>query len=416
MDHSENFLTLEQIAKLIELPVSNIREMLSSFVYFKGLVYGHGHKIIYVDGYYIIEQTELGYDIYNREDLERIENSGLDVTEVIISIKGCEFSNNYDLIDVEVSLKNSLEIDAILYSYKQLCEIMKNLGAPEPKSINELSKKEYAYDVELLNQKSNYTLEQACRIAANLPLEEIYPYQQQPIGTLKLILPPLVSHYQEVISECVKGQNQHEFHLITQELWVHSHDYDQNEPCSRRFDNGTKLVVSANVNLELTLISKSEFLRWCKYMDIDTGLNNYQKNCGESIEALKAENEKLKKQRRPTQQLPPSMLNKNKNNNNNNNNNNNEEIERLNTVIKSLTDEVELLKGNSFSVMTSKLKVILATQNKYWISYDNMNLPTQQEISNFIAEKLNLTVTAKGTNRTADELAKAIQPDEIKRK
>ena len=51
MDYSENFLTLEQLEKLIELPFSDICEMLNRYVYYKGLVWGDGHEITYVNGY-----------------------------------------------------------------------------------------------------------------------------------------------------------------------------------------------------------------------------------------------------------------------------------------------------------------------------------------------------------------------------
>jgi len=292
MDHSENFLTLEQIEKLIELPVSNIREMLIPFVYFKGLVYGHEHKVIYLDGYYIIEQTELDYAIYNREDLECLENLDRDVRESIISIKGCEFSNNCDLIDVEVSLKSSLEIDVILYSYKQLCEIMKNIGAPDPKSINELSKKEYAYDIELVNQKSNFSLSDASKIAANVYKTSIRSNLQQQYMPNTIAL---IEHYLELLSDCIKGTNQHGFKLHTVELWCFEDD-KYGESASYSYDNGTYLNQKATLDSKLTIISKREFVRWCEYENVDTGLYYHQKDTDESVEALLLKNEKLKKQ------------------------------------------------------------------------------------------------------------------------
>ena len=288
MDHSENFLTLEQIEKLIELPVSNIRDLLSSFVYFKGLVYGHGHKIIYVDGYYIIEQTEMAYDVYNREDIECLQSLGRDVSESIISIKGCEFSNNSDLIDVEVSLKNSLEIDVVLYSYKQLCEIMKNLGAPEPKCKSELTKKVYSYDLELINQKSNFTLNDAAKIAANI-------YSISSINFIPIVgTQSLYYHYVELLSDCIKGTNQHNFKLHTVELWC-SHNDEFGESYSKTYDNGTYLKQKATLDLELTIISKHEFIRWCEFESVDTGLYYQPKNFEESIDALLLKNENLEK-------------------------------------------------------------------------------------------------------------------------
>jgi len=114
--------------------------------------------------------------------------------------------------------------------------------------------------------------------------------------------------------------------------------------------------------------------------------------------------ELLAKQVAPIQQAPPTAINDNKS------------ITALNKEIKQLWDEIELLKQNSFTTMTSKLQTMLVAQNKYWTNYDENKLCPQQEISNFIAEELKLNITANGTNRIADELAKAIQPDEIKRK
>ena len=288
MDYSENFLTQDQVEKIVELPFISIYEMLDRYVYYKGLVYGLENEVTYVDGWFLIETTELDYSIYNQEDLEEFKRLNPEANEFLISMKGCEYSNYGELINVDVALKSSHELDVILYSYDQLCSLMKKLDCPAPKPLNELTKKEYAYDLELVNQKSNFTLEEACRIAANLSLKEAVTNQQKLITkTGKQPISPLVSHYQEVISECVKGQNQHGFHLVTQELWAHSFDYDYGEPCSRKYDNGTKLVVSANVNMELTIISKIEFLRWCKYIDIETGLSLNQKLIDDSVEALK---------------------------------------------------------------------------------------------------------------------------------
>jgi hypothetical protein len=412
MDYSENFITQEQIERVIELPFSEIDNMLIKYVYFKGLVYGRERVITYVDGYFIFKVSEIIIDDFTREELERdpylaemdrlVSDADRAPLKMLEEIKGTKFSNNDDLIGVGLSPKISSELDVVLYSYKQLCQLMKKLGCPDPKPLTELAKKEYAYDVELVNQKSNFTLSEAVRIAAN-------SYDTSKRRNAQVMYTPitgaLMDHYLELLSDCIKGTNQHGFKLHTVELWC-SYNDEGGESYSNSYDNGTYLKQKATLDSKLTIISKREFVRWCEYENVDTGLTLENKDFEESIEALKAENEKLKAQQRPAQQIPPSMLNKN----------NNEKIERLNTEIKSLTEEVELLKGNSFSVMTTKLKAILATQNKYWISYDNMNLPTQQEISNFIAEKLNLTVTVKSTNRTADELAKAIQPDEIKRK
>jgi hypothetical protein len=76
----------------------------------------------------------------------------------------------------------------------------------------------------------------------------------------------------------------------------------------------------------------------------------------------------------------------------------------------------QAIDTNSFPLITRKLKVMLDAQNMFWLNYDKENLPSQKAISNFITEQLGLNQTTKGINRTAAELAKAIQPDEIQRK
>lgn len=98
----------------------------------------------------------------------------------------------------------------------------------------------------------------------------------------------------EILSECVKGQNQDDFHLITRELWVYS-NMPTNHDNSTQYDNGTRLNISDNINCYMTIISKGELVRWCKYMDIETGLSCNQKDVDESVEALLLKNEKLEK-------------------------------------------------------------------------------------------------------------------------
>jgi hypothetical protein len=402
MDYSANFLTLEKIEKAIELPFSDICEMLSRYVYFKGLVWNSEHEITYVDGYFIIESTEINYYEFTAEEIENdyhLTEPDTPDTERLITIKGSEFSNNADLIDKILPLKGSQDIDEALYSYKQLCQLMKKFGCPQPLSTAELSKKDYAYDVKLLNQKSNFTLDDAAKIAAN-----IYYTSHTPI--FSQLSHPLKNHYMELLSDCIKGSNQDDFKLHTVELWCTNND-EFGDRYSKTYENGTYLKQKATLDYQLTIISKQEFVRWCEYENVDTGLTYELKIFDESIEALKAENEKLKTQIRPQgfQQAPPSIPN-----------NDSEKIKELNKKIGLLTEESSLLKESSFPFMTLKLKTILEAQKEFWVDYNKDQPPSQQLIINHLTEQLGLKMSSNGPNRTAAELAKAIQPDEIKRK
>jgi hypothetical protein len=284
MDYSENFLTQDQIEKAIELSFSDIDGMLIRYVYFKGLVHGHEMETTYVDGYFIIESTHSVTYQCTRKDLDNDPNfngySREDLEE-LIEIKGSEFSNNNNLIDKVLPLKNSQEIDVVLYSYKQLCQLMAKLGCPEPKCLAELNKKEYFYDLKIVNQKSNFTLSDAARIAANI-------YSTSSIRPSVFISDPryeLYTHYLEVLADCIKGNNQYYFKLHTIELWC-SYNDEFGDSYSKSYDNGTYLKQRATINSELTIISKREFVRWCEYENVDTGLYYHPKQFDESIEAL----------------------------------------------------------------------------------------------------------------------------------
>jgi hypothetical protein len=283
MDYSENFITRVQIEKIIELPFSDIYSMLIRYVYFKGLVYWDDKEIKYVDGYFIIEDSSVVTIGRHREDIDNnilfdgYSEAGYQNLE---NIKGVEFSNNDDLIDEVLSLRSPQKIDVVLYSYIQLCQLMKKLGCPEPKCLTELTKKEYAYDIKLVNQKSNFTLNDAVRIAAN-----IYSI---PTGIFTAKVPDsftLFNHYRELLSDCIKGTNQHGFRLHTVELWC-SYNDESGESYSKSYENGIYFKQQVTLDSELTTISKREFVRWCKYENVDTGLYYLPKHVDESIEAL----------------------------------------------------------------------------------------------------------------------------------
>jgi hypothetical protein len=272
---------------------------------------------------------------------------------------------------------------------------MNKLGCPEPKPLMELSKKEYAYDIKLVNQKSNFSLSDASKIAANVYKTSIRGNVQQQYMPKTMAL---MDHYLELLSDCIKGTNQHDFKLHTVELWC-SYNDEFGESYSKSYDNGIYLKQKATLDSKLTIISKREFVRWCKYENVDTGLTLENKDFEESIEALKAENKKLKAQVCP-QQTPP--------------NNDSEKVKQLNREIEQLREELDSVKANSFPIMTSHLKAALSAQKKYWLNYDVHHLPLQKNIQYHIQEVLNIDL--KTDNRLSKSLSVAIQPDDIKRK
>ncbi len=392
MDHSSNFISFEQIEKAVELSFNEIHEMLKSYIYFKGLVW-HENELTYAEGYFVIEETEPNIYEFTREEIEsdyHIAEPDTPITERLISIKGSEYSNKAELIDKKLKLKNTVDIEGCLYSYKELCQLMKKLGCPEPKTIIELSKRDYAYDVKLLNRKSNFTLEDAAKIAANINVYGFPP-------------PSLVkNHYIELLSDCIKGTNQDGFKLHTVELWC-SYNDEFGEGYSKSYNNGSYLKQTAELDYQLTIISKREFVRWCEYENIDTGLTIEHRDFEESIEALKAENNKLKSQLHP-QQGPQPPISENQNN---------KIFEQLNGKIEQLNGELKSLRQNSFPVMTSFLKAALSAQKKYWSDYDINNLPLQKNIQQHIQEELNIELTID--NRVAKSLTVAILPEDIKK-
>ncbi|MGK0376791.1 MAG: hypothetical protein ACJA1Z_000595 [Patiriisocius sp.] len=277
MLQGEDFLLKEELEIFIDISIDDIIDLLDEFVEIKGLLADFNNELTYVDGYFYIEELEDSCPTISYEDADLMTMEGdIKVTTFIKKVKGSKYSNNLSLVDNIYSLKTYLKLDEPVYSCDQLNDVAEKLKIPI-KDLSDPNNKIFLYDRGNVNQKSNFTLIEASRIAANAPLQD-----QQGI----FYCHATVKHYQELLSECVKGQNQHAFHLITKELWCHSYTEDIGE-CSTRCKNGVPLKVSAMVNLELTIISKAELLRWCKYMDIETGLYYQQKIIEESINALK---------------------------------------------------------------------------------------------------------------------------------
>ena len=325
MDKQNNFFTKEKLSKAIELPFSDIEDMLDKHIYFKGLIHKDG-SFLYVDDYFIFEQTEMITPNFTVEEYESgyaYMEPDIPVYEVVLAVKGSEFSKNPELIGNSYKLKKPKEIDEIFFSYQQLCDLSKSIGIPQPKSKEKLLQKEFVYDVKYLNMKSNFTLKEASQIAGN-----VYGCQQETFEE---------THYFEMLSDCIKGSNIDGFKLHTVDLWCFYRSYDEGN-YSKHYENGTYLKQGALLDYNLTIISKLEFIRWCNYEGIDTGLNYEPKDFDESIEALKEENAKLKQKltiKKPQMAVPQWT-------------NNNKEIEQLKTQLKELTEEVDSQSGKTY--------------------------------------------------------------------
>lgn len=287
MEHSKNFITQVKLEKAINIPFSDIKEYLDSYIYCKGLVQTDTHEVIYVDGYFIA--GEINFPPPDLEDIDyQCAEPDLKTYGYVTDIVGCEYSNNENLKGKSLTPKSPLKVNETLYSYDQLTKLLEKLGCPSPKALDDLEAKVFLYDVNLVNQKSNFTLIDAGKIAANI-------YSTGSSHIVYSATPYLYSHYLELLCDCVKGTNQHDFKLHTIELWCKHHD-EFGETYSRQYDNGTYLKQQATIDCELTIISKQEFVRWCDYARVNTGLTYQFEFPPESIEALKHENEKLQEE------------------------------------------------------------------------------------------------------------------------
>lgn len=377
----DSFFTKGELDKLIDVYIGDIINDLPSYIQFKGLLLHSNGTPFYADGFFNIEESEWGWSSHEDSNDVPVE------TCFIRALTGTKFSNNDTLIGETFNLKTTWEKESELYNYDEFKILLSNYNIPLTKDISELTKLKYNYNVLETNQKSNFTLNEASKIAAN----------QSPLGQFQNGYTPLSRHYLELLSDCVKDQHQSKFHLITKELTADG----------KNWKNGDRLSVSANVDPNWTIISKTEFLRWCSFMDIDTGLTLEPVNFDESLEKLTIENKQLKEKNQKLEEENLDLFFKESKKDNK---------KEFNQKLMKQEKLIKDTKESTFPSMTLKLQVMLKAQNEFWSSYDEKKLPSQQEISNFIAEKLGLTVTVSGTNRTADELAKAIQPDHIKRK
>ena len=384
--NGQEFYTDAHLSKCIEIPIYTVTEGLNKFVKFKGLLTENVESTpFYVDGYLIIDEarvTQTGEDDYE---------------DRLVRAKCSKYCSRPELENNSYIVSMPFIIEEAFISYSEFKIALDKFGIPLINEAESVQTKDFNYDVSLVNRKSNFTLEDAAKIAAN-----IYSTDQNEITSQ---LPhPLKNHYMELLSDCIKGTNQDDFKLHTLELWC-SYYEEFWDRYSKTYENGTYLKQKAVLDYQLTIISKREFLRWCEYENVNTGLTYELKLFEESIEELKAENEKLKTKIRPKgfQQAPPAKPD----------NKNSEKIDLLNREIEQLTEKLNLLKERSFPIMTSHLKAALSAQKKYWVEYDINHLPLQKNIQQHIQEILNIKLTTD--NRLSKSLSVAIQPDDIKR-
>lgn len=405
MDYSKNFLTEEQIdeSNILVLPLSEIRNQLDLYIHFKGIFENINGKQQYADGYFTVEEVfSSGYKFSEQEreqELHMIEGDWPN-TLYARALRGTKYSNNSLFIDEVYKLKKDIELNEPLFFYENVIEICKGIGLPAPKPLEQVSKKRFKYDSQLINKKSIFTVLEASYVAANVDSPKSHPEYKD------LISVPSSDEYKvilESLCDCIKNQHETGFHLITKELWVKSND-EFGEEFSRCYENGTCLKARVEIDLSLTLISKAELLRWCDFMGIETGLEINFKESVLSVEALEVKinqlNDELERKRREHHR----------------------EKELLQKTIDSLSEKLlqeeenkqEPPKNEScglvFPISTKKLKAALSAQKEFWLDYDKNHPPLQKQIGAYIAEQL-----GKDKGRDAEELTKAIQPDEVTR-
>ena len=382
----DRFLDYLQLQALIEVQIDFVTDKLREYIDFKGLLFNGDEEEFYADEVFILETRE-----FPTEDNHFISSNRHQLLAVTFRDNSEMESRRGNTYNV----RGQREIGTALYSYSEFIEKIDQLGIPLIKPITEMPQKRLNYSVDLINQKSNFTLEEASLIASNTSLEDQRGSDHYSKTT---------KHYLDILCECVKGQNQNNFHLMTKELWLeYSSEYSQSNLA--KYENGVTLNVGDGVSIGYTIISKSELLRWCEFMAIDTGLTLDPTIVEESPEQLKITIHNLEKQL---------------------NNLDNElaefQLEGMFSTSKSSgsaerkepESKLALLEENTFPVMTKKLEAMLKAQKEYWVDYDPTNLTPQKNISMSICETLGID-PIKGS-RKVDELTRAIQPDEIKRK
>jgi len=136
-----HFITQDEIEKLINIRLSDIRRFLKIFVKFEGLV-SSNKPIKYVEGFFEIGDSELCDPQLSPDKIEsgyNVSESNIPRAQVVKSIfERTPFSFKQCSVE-ELQLINPIKINETFYSYDQLIHIMKRFKCPPPKNISELS-------------------------------------------------------------------------------------------------------------------------------------------------------------------------------------------------------------------------------------------------------------------------------------
>ena len=199
--NGQEFYTDAHLSKCIEIPIYTVTEGLNKFVKFKGLLTENVESTpFYVDGYLIIDEarvTQTGEDDYE---------------DRLVRAKCSKYCSRPELENNSYIVSMPFIIEEAFISYSEFKIALDKFGIPLINEAESVQTKDFNYDVSLVNRKSNFTLEDAAKIAAN-----IYSTDQNEITSQ---LPhPLKNHYMELLSDCIKGTNQDDFKLHTLELW-----------------------------------------------------------------------------------------------------------------------------------------------------------------------------------------------------
>ena len=281
------FYTLDQLDSLIDISIDDISDLLDRYVEFKGLLYDENGKRTHAEGLFVINGATMPQKQpsgeYIDSEYSQLHDDFSDL-EVLTPVTGTKYSNNDVLIGNHYKIKTQHDIKQSLYSYEQFKDVAAGMSLPFLDIEKKRDSKTFNYNVQQVNQKSLFTLKEAIYIASNT--DEKYA----------LFSPSrLLEHTLQILCDCVKGQNGSGFHLVTIELWI-KYYCTLNQRYESALCDVSELTPRTIIDIERTLISKSEFLRWCKFMNIETGLTADVVVENESVEYLKFENARLKKQ------------------------------------------------------------------------------------------------------------------------
>lgn len=295
----KQFCALWQLDILIDISIQNIVNLLTKYVEFQGLISTEDIELLYVDGIFLAGE----YDKRGIEYIEKEFGIDEDITEALIDIVGTKYSNNDSLIGQKLTVKVNNSENKEQYSYDEFIKVTSEIGIPIFELGYPIPPKIFIYKPHQVNQKSNFTVDEASSIASNWVISN--DVDTHPKMTIEQS--QLRKHNTDILCECIKGHNQQGFHLITKELWIKRVDENYGE-YSHQYPNGTQLAVGSNVDLNLTIISKNEFIRWSEFMGIETGLTIDEEVQNESIEYYKIEVEKLNKRVIELTPPPPKFV------------------------------------------------------------------------------------------------------------